>query len=219
MKTIYLGLCLVLLLLTGLQLSSATAQTTKGGDPQAKALLDKLSQKYKAYKTLKLNFLLSISHPDRKINEKQSGKVCIKSNKYRISTNELERISDGKSVWTYFIKDEEVQVNNVDPKSGEISPADFFSFYNRDFDCYISSETATAYEIDLTPVNKQVSYFKVRIMADKKNNTITKATVFEKNGMRYTYNFSNLQPNTDIEDAQFYFNKSKYPNVEIIDLR
>lgn len=220
MKATYLWLyltCMTLILCP--RTGFAYAQTPKNGDPQAKALLDKVSQKFKAYKTLKLNFVLNVSHPDRKVNEKQSGKVCIKANKYRISTDDLERISDGKSVWTYFIQDEEVQVNNVDSKSGELSPADFFSFYNHDFDYYINSDNANICEIDLTPTNKQVSYFKVRLSVDKKNNMITKATVFEKNGMRYTYSFSNMLPNQAIEDTQFYFNKSQYPNVEVIDLR
>ena len=102
-------------------------------DPKAKALLDKVSQKFKASKTLKADFTLQTIVPDQKNAQKQAGKIYIKGNKYKITTTEIERFSDGKTVWTLFKTEDEVQVNNVSPTGGELTPAQFFTMYQKGF--------------------------------------------------------------------------------------
>ena len=42
---------------------------------------------------------------------------------------------------------------------------------------------------------------------------------FEKNGNRYTYSVNDFKVNTSIPDSEFNFDKSKYPKVEVVDLR
>jgi len=45
------------------------------------------------------------------------------------------------------------------------------------------------------------------------------AKVFDKNGNIYTYSIVKFTPNAAVTDDLFSFNKSKYPGVEIVDLR
>lgn len=188
-------------------------------DPKAKALLDKVSQKFKASKTLKADFTLQTIVPDQKNAQKQAGKIYIKGNKYKITTTEIERFSDGKTVWTLFKTEDEVQVNNVSPTGGELTPAQFFTMYQKGFTYSIHSNNDKAMEIDLVPTDKNSSYFKVRLNINKLNNQISAGTVFEKSGVRLSYTLQNQQANTPMEDAFFGFNPAKYPNVEVIDLR
>jgi hypothetical protein len=41
----------------------------------------------------------------------------------------------------------------------------------------------------------------------------------EKSGNKYTYTVGSLNGNANVTDAQFVFNKAKYPGVEVVDLR
>lgn len=214
---------LVLATLCFLFFATATAilqaKPTKKGDPKAKALLDKVSQKYKSYKTLKADFVLTTNIADQKNADKQSGIVLIKGSKYKFSTPNLERISDGKTIWTFLKNNDEVQVNHVNTKNGELTPAQFFTLYQKGFDYTVNNDNAKAMEIDLVPTDKNVSYFKVRLNINKQTSMISSATIFEKSGTRITYAMQNIQPNTALDEAIFTFNKAKYPDVEVIDLR
>lgn len=193
------------------------AHSPRKSDPDAKVYLDKLSAKYKAMKTIKADFKLAISQADQKKPEVQTGKLYVKGTKYKIVAKDLERVSDGKSVWTHFVSQQEVQVTKLDAK--ELSPAQFFGIYAKDFTYYVSDEKANSIEIDLTPIDKKASYYKVRLTIDKTTNALLKGILFDKSGLRYAYELQNLQANTSILDSFFVFDAAKYPEAELIDLR
>lgn len=187
-------------------------------DPEAKKILDKVSQKYKSFSSVEGDFILSITSD--KATETQNGKVYIKGDKYKFAAKELERISDGKTVWTHLKPQKEVQVNAVD--KNEISPNQLFTLYTKGYEYLLNTEVkrgANQVVIDLIPTDKNNSYFKVRLFIDKTTNMITKATLFDKAGMRYTYELKNIKTNTLKDNALFAFNAAKYPDVEVIDLR
>ena len=187
-------------------------------DPEAKKILDKVSQKYKSFSSVEGDFILSITSD--KTTETQNGKVYIKGDKYKFSAKELERISDGKTVWTHLKPQKEVQVNAVD--KNEISPNQLFTLYTKGYNYILNTEVkrgANQAVIDLSPTDKKSTYFKIRLFIDKTTNMITKATLFEKAGMRYTYELKNIKTNTLKDNALFAFNAAKYPDVEVIDLR
>ena len=60
---------------------------------------------------------------------------------------------------------------------------------------------------------------KVRLAIDKAAKTIQSATVFDKNGNRYTYEIKKFTPNVELNDAFFAFDTKKYPGIEVVDLR
>ena len=73
--------------------------------------------------------------------------------------------------------------------------------------------------IELTPTDKSKNFFKVLVDVDKKNQTLARMRVFEKNGNRYTYEITNFKPNGAVTDDLFTFDAKKYPGVEVVDLR
>lgn len=187
-------------------------------DPEAKKILDKVSQKYKSLASVEGDFVLTITGD--KTTDTQNGKVYIKGDKYKFTAQELERISDGKTVWTHLKPQKEVQVNAVD--KNEISPNQLFTLYTKGYTYSLNTEvkrTANQMVVDLSPTDKKSNYFKVRLFIDKTTNMIAKATLFEKSGMRYTYELKNIKTNTLKNNSLFAFNAAKYPGVEVIDLR
>ncbi|HEX2533889.1 MAG TPA: outer-membrane lipoprotein carrier protein LolA, partial [Chitinophagaceae bacterium] len=77
----------------------------------------------------------------------------------------------------------------------------------------------TLQEIELTPVDKTRPFHKVYVWVDKATQTIYSARFLEKTGGRYSYTINNLKGNAAVTDAQFVFDKKKYPGVEVVDLR
>jgi outer membrane lipoprotein carrier protein len=207
--------------------TTALAQPKPGmgnSDPEAKKVLDAVSAKFKTYKAVQAKFSLSIENSAGKMMGNKSGTVYMKGSKYRISVTGQEIFCDGSNVSTYDKSANEVTITKVDPSANTITPQKLFTnFYDKDFLYKLNGEKVVKgkniQEIELTPIDKAKTFFKVLLYIDKATKTLTGAKLFEKAGNRYNYTVSNLNGNAAITDAQFVFDAKKYPGAEVVDLR
>jgi outer membrane lipoprotein-sorting protein len=72
--------------------------------------------------------------------------------------------------------------------------------------------------IDLTPL-KASPLYKVRLAIDKNKKQILRITIYEKDGMQYTYAVTKFQTNQTLEDKKFEFDTTAHPDVEVVDMR
>lgn len=221
---------LLLAILAGGVVMSGMAQskTSPNGlgknDPKAKAILDGVSKKFSQLKSVVANFVLKIEGANNSVTDSKKGTVYLKGAKYKVNLDGQEIISDNKTSWTYAKDANEVTINNVDPSSSSLSPAKLFTnFYDKDYLYRLDGETTekgkVLQNIEMTPTDKSKNVFKVIVSIDKKNQSISKMKVFEKNGNHYTYEITSFTPNTNVSDATFSFDPKKYPGVEVVDLR
>jgi chaperone LolA len=200
----------------------ASAQTKN--DPDAKKILDAVSAKFRTYKSPQATFTYTVENAQGKALSTQKGTVTMKGSKYRVTIPGMEIFSDGKTNWNYDKNANEVTVKDVDAASGELTPQKLFTnFYDRDFLYKLNGEKKvagkTVQEIELTPTNKNRPFHKVYLLVDKATKTLYSARILEKNGNRYSYTITSFKPTVAVTDAQFVFNKAKYPGVEVVDLR
>jgi len=203
----------------------SNAQVPKGmgkSDTDAKKILDQVSAKFKAYKSVQAQFVLKIENGTGKSLGNKSGNVFMKGTKYRISASGQEIFSDGSNIWTYEKAANEVTINKIDPTANSITPQKLFTnFYDKDFlyklNGVVKEGGKNLQEIELTPIDKSKPFFKVLVYVDK--STIYTTKVFEKTGNRYTYSINNMKTNGTITDDTFVFDAKKYPGVEVVDLR
>jgi outer membrane lipoprotein-sorting protein len=205
-------------------------------DAEAKAILNQVSIKYRAYNVVKSDFTFVIDNPQAQETATQEGTIIVqsKTNKYKLSLYsqdpttktqvDQEIITDGKNQWTYTKKDKEVQLNKVD-NSGDQSfnPAQMFTMYEKGYKyIYTGSETlkGRVYQIiDLTPEDIDKSFFKIRLMIDKVKKQIYSALIFDKSGNKYDYTIRTFTPNVQVPESTFTFDKKTHPGVEVVDLR
>ena len=216
----------VIFLLTLLSGLTAMAQPDGMGknDADAKKILDAVSAKFKTYKTVTAKFNLKIENASGKVEGSKTGTINMKGNKYRVSVTGQEIFFDGSNIWTYDKSSNEVEITKFDASANTITPQKLFTnFYDKDFlyklNGEIKSGGKTFQEIELTPIDKSKTFFKVLLNIDKASQTIINTKVFEKNGNKYTYSVSSMKPNSPIPDDVFVFNEKNYPKVEVVDLR
>ncbi|MGZ3873280.1 MAG: LolA family protein [Mucilaginibacter sp.] len=218
-------------IITTLSISHSFAQK----DADAKAILNKVSAKYRMYDAVKTDFIFTLDNPQAGIKETQSGTLIARSkqNKFKVSIYgpgaaskniaQQEIISDGKTQWTYLKKDNEVQVNNADNSGEGLNPAKIFTIYEHGYKYLYAGEKkigkATYQEIDLTPEDDKKSFFKVRLEIDKLKMQLYSALIFDKNGNRYTYTVKNFTPGIKVADNIFSFDPRAHKGVEVVDLR
>ncbi len=198
----------------------ATAQTS---DQAAVKLLKSVSQKYSGYKTMQMDVTLTIENLESKSKDTKSGKVYGKGNKFRAEMGNQIIMSDGKTLWTYLKDVNEVQINNFEQGQGIMSPNDIFKIAEKDYLVYMGEKVTEGGKslqiIELTPKNKSLSFSKIKMYVDPTDNSVKKGVVYDKNAIHYTYTISNFKSNVELSDSTFTFDKSKYPGVEVIDLR
>jgi chaperone LolA len=219
MKKVYTLLAFVATVLV----AGAQTNPTKN-DPDAKKILDKVSAKFKTFKSPQASFTYQVENAQGKVLSTKKGTVSMKGSKYKVNMSGLEIFSDGKTSWSYDKSANEVTVNGMDAGGSGMTPQKLFTnFYDKDFYYKLNGEKKlggkTVQEIEMTPADKTRPFHKVYIYVDKAATTIYSAKFLEKSGNRYSYTISSMKPNATISDAEFAFDKKKYPGVEVVDLR
>lgn len=196
-------------------------------DPKAKAILDKLSAKTKNYSSMQADFDYQLVNQKSGIDEVQKGWVKIKGDKYKLSIAGQEITSDGKTMWTLLVDDNEVQISDI-PEEGEgddeifSSPSKLFTLYENGFKyVYDGEEKINGVAVDvikLYPMQpKEKNYHTIKLYIDKAKVEMKRVSIMSKDGNIYTYTLNNLKTNEALADAIFTFDVSKANDV--IDLR
>ncbi|HMP94431.1 MAG TPA: outer membrane lipoprotein carrier protein LolA [Phnomibacter sp.] len=193
----------------------------QSNDPAAKALLDKVSSKFKSLKTVQASYKLSVTNRAGKPAGNKVGQIFVKGQKYRITEQSMQIMSDGSKMWKYEPDANEVTISAVDNSGGSITPQKLFTnFYDKDF-LYKLNGPATVNgkkvkEIEITPTDKRKNFYKVYVYVDEGAQMIVSSKIYENSGNIYNYSLSNMKTNLALDDKMFVFDKSKYPGVEEI---
>jgi outer membrane lipoprotein-sorting protein len=192
-------------------------------DAKAEAILEKLSKKYELIKAYKAEFICELENPQAKVKDKFSGEINVKGAKFTITSGNQHIINNGTTVWTYLKEENEVNISDYTPDEDEITPTKIYSIYKSGFKYLLNEEekikNVVFDVIELVPENKNKPYFKIKIWVNRKEQTIARWRIFEKNGNRFLYTVQNFQANAKLEDEIFTFDKAKYKGVEVVDLR
>ncbi len=197
--------------------------TRKYQDTESVAILQELKKKLASYSTISIDFTFR-SEKNEKLIDEIKGSTLIKGDKYILKTNQQQIYCDGTNLWNYLPEQKEVTVSLYDKEddSQMMNPLTMIQSYEKlyksDFIRETIEKSILIQVIDLTPV-KPSSYYKVRLILDKNKKQIIRFTVYEKDGMQYTYVVNKFEVNQNLSDNQFIFDFSKYPGVEVIDIR
>jgi len=200
---------------------STYAQT----DAKAKAVLDGVTKKVTALKSLKANFTLNLTGgKGGKVTDQKKGSISLKGQKYHVLLNGQEIICDNKTVWTYNKESKEVNISNFNPDEQTISPAKLFTnFYDKEYKYSYKGERKQQGKncdiIELSPLDAKKKFSKIELMVDKSSSIIVGGNIWEKNGNQYQYTVSNFTADPQIADSYFTWEKKDHPGVEEVDLR
>lgn len=201
--------------LLGAQLAQAQ------GDQRASAILDQMSTKYKNMKTFSANFTYGPDSPSAK---KMSGVVVVKGAKFKLNMVGQEIYNNGKEIYTYVKETNEVNIMEYDASAdSDFSPTKIYSIYKKGYKYLFKQEMKVGNQIfevvELSPTTKTSNVTKIQITVDKKDKSIKSWRIWDKKGKSTLFRVDKFVPNFPATDALFTFDKSKYPGVEVVDLR
>jgi outer membrane lipoprotein-sorting protein len=196
----------------------------KAQDKKAEAILDAMSAKYKALKTFNANFTYGVEGANMKLTSVFTGNVTVKGNKFKLKTAGQEIFNNGKDIYTYVKETNEVNISDFNPNDdSDFSPTKIYSIYKKGYKYIFKEEKkegAASYEIvELSPTSGKSNVAKIQISVNKNDKSIKTWKVWDKSGKKTVFRIDKFVPNVPATDALFTFDKSKYPGVEVVDLR
>ncbi len=223
-KKVILSFSLILFASAMLIGQTQKTETYQAVDPKAKNILDQVSAKTKAYKTIEAEFAIILENKQEKINDSKKGKIYIKGNKYKVDLAVSTIFNDGKTQWTYMKDPNEVNITTPDPNDdNSLNPAKMFTIYEKGYKVRFINEkfekNRSLYEIDLYPIDLKKEFSRITLKIDKDKMQIFSMKRFGKDGTDYYIEVLKMDTNKDMDDTMFTFDKTKYPKVEINDMR
>jgi outer membrane lipoprotein carrier protein len=188
-------------------------------DKKATKILDGISEKTKASKTIRIDFAYTMFNKKDNINDKFSGVLLSKGDKYRLTVAGQEVFCDGKTIWTYLKEAKEVNISSSGDGEEGFTPTKLLSDYAKDYKAKFIKELGNNQLIELTPVAKGKSFTKIGLTIDKTRQQVTQFQIFDRGGSVFTYIVNKWITDQPIDDKQFIFNKASYPGVGINDMR
>ena len=152
----------------------------------------------------------------------ETGFLLLKGEKFYLNNGNVQSWYDGKTQWSYVADTEEVNISHptLEELQG-INPYLILMRYKTDFNyAYKGSQTRNGvkgHEIVLTPKHSEQSEV-IRVFISKTYHPL--AMKMEQNGQTLNeINVTSYKTDQKLEDGMFRFNKSLFPNAEIIDMR
>lgn len=186
------------------------AQNDREAERRVKAVVSELKQS-----VYEGRFTLLYYNAQSETTDKQSGDLTIKGNKFRMTLGANETKFDGKTQWVFVSEFNEVSVTEPTKEElREINPLAMIEYY-------VAKDKISQGEdgaINFYPTDpKSSEYFRIELRLNKAN-LPTRLVIHQKNGDKITLVWDSLNK-AKVDDAYFYFDVAKYPNVEVNDLR
>ena len=195
-------------------------------DEKAGRILEEMSQKYQSMPSYRANFSYRMVNKMEDIDEKFSGDIIVSGDKFRLKLTEQEIYNDGTTIWTYLVDANEVNVDEYIPDEGDITPSNIYNTYKKGYkyrfleETVIGGKSVNVIELQpLKPDDPDMIFFRVLLNIDKEDKLIKSWEMQDRAGSVYTYTINGFDSNYKTDDSMFVYESSKYPNVEVIDLR
>ncbi|MCH5227852.1 MAG: outer-membrane lipoprotein carrier protein LolA [Muribaculaceae bacterium] len=156
-------------------------------------------------------------------NSGYSGKGVIKTqgNKYKVTLPDVEVWYNGKDMFTYNKRAAETTLVTPTPEEiAETNPLVYVANARKNYNVSFSTvKKQGKYVLELTPKVKGEEVKRVTLTLNNSTFSPEKIVVEPKRGNPITMEISSFKTGTNSSVSEFEYPKSKYPNVEIVDLR
>ena len=179
-------------------------------------IIDDIVTKISGYKNISIDFDLLYENISLDIKTNKKGKLILENDKFSIDLDEQIIINNGDIQWTYLKDINEVQITKNEITAGLSNLSDLFKISKNDYKILFLEDEINFYMIELIPKTIK-SFIKIQIKFQKQYKEISEIKVFDKEGGKFIYTINKLKYNK--ETNSFDFDTSKFPGIEIIDLR
>jgi outer membrane lipoprotein-sorting protein len=214
-------LAALILAITSVQAQKKAPTYTTSSDAESIAILKKVHQKYTAYSSMQMDIKLTITNG--KETDVQTAKLTVQGDKFRMTSQTQDMVSDGKTLWNHQKLAKECYVSEADEEEMGMfgSPDKMLKMYEKDFIsaliATVPESGKTVYKIEFKPKSKNSDFTKVRITIDKATSGVKDIKIFDRSNTHYTIEMSNVKTNIAVQANTFKMDTKTLPKgTEVI---
>lgn len=208
-----------MLLAAGLFSASLIAQSHQ----EAKQLLEKAADELKSHPQVYLEFDYNFENNrvDPPVVQKESGKIAVKGDDYRLEIMGMEQLRKGSKLYTILHDDEEVQVTEYDEEENSgLTPTSILESFRSGYSYKLGgSEQIDGKTIRYVILKPRASeeIDKIMVGIEAKSYQLHSLKQWGTNGTVTTFTITNYDAGKELPSGYFQFDKSKYPGYYIAD--
>ena len=207
MKTKNIIACLVLLFATQV----VTAQNN------AETLIRLMVNQVKSHKNVEMTFNYQISPDGKNFGDSEKGHAWLEGEAYKIEMADQQTISDGKTIWSYLIDDEEVMVSNTSD-GVDNTPLKLLTSLDESYVATLTGiDSQGIATIELA--NPKGQYKRVTLKINTKKTELKSADIYMEDGSKVVVNVEEMKFDQQLDSNFFTFDTKKHPKVDVIDMR
>ena len=182
----------------------------------AEALIRLMVNQMKSHQNVELTYKYQIE-ADGKTSEVQQGKGWLQGEAYKVEMVEQHIISDGKTIWTYLVDDNEVMISNA-TEGVDNTPLKLLTSLDKNYAATLTGidEKGVA-TIELA--NPKGQYRRVTLRANANKMQISGLDVYMEDGTKLIVTINEMKFDQELGDKFFTFDTKKHPKVDVIDMR
>ena len=207
MKTKNIIACLFLLFVT----QAVTAQNN------AEALIRVLVNQVKSHQNMEMKFSYQISPDEKTLIDALKGKAWLQGEAYKIELAEQQTISDGKTIWSYLVDDEEVLVSNA-TEGTDNTPLKLLTSLDKSYAATLTNIDAQGNAV-IELANPKGQYKRITLKINTKKTELKTVDIYMEDGSKVMITIEEMKFDQQLDDNFFTFDAKKHPNVDVIDMR
>ncbi|RLD28367.1 MAG: outer membrane lipoprotein carrier protein LolA [Bacteroidetes bacterium] len=187
---------------------------------EAKSLLDDVSAKVKSYENISIDFKYVLNNSEENISQETRGDVVMQDEKYVLNILGINRIYDGKTLYSISPEDEEVTISseNIEDEN-TITPSKMLSFYengyNYNMDIIQNVNGRKIQYVKLIPIDSNSEIKHVLLGIDIITKHIYNLIEIGSNDTKTTLTVNSFKTNEPLSKTLFTFDESKYKDYYI----
>jgi chaperone LolA len=186
-------------------------------------IVEEIQERYENLENLSAEFKQIESFQLTGSKNETTGKIYVKNGiQYRLETEDRVIVTDGLTVWTYSIFNNQVLIDRVKKDDASVLPRDLLFRYPREY--YASLLTTEDYNdeehyvLKLDPKEETHGYIKtMKLWVNSDTYLISKIEYMDFNDNSSSFAIEKIDITTDLKESLFKFKAPE--GVEIVDLR
>lgn len=183
----------------------------------AEAFIRLIINQLKSHKNIEMTFNYQISPDGKNMGETEKGHAWLQGEAYKVEMTDQQTISNGTTIWTYFVDAEEVMVSNAS-EGADNTPLKVLTSLDENYVASLTGIDANGIAtVELA--NPAGQYKRVTLKINTKKVELKGADVYFEDGNKFVITVEEMKYDQELDDKFFTFDTKKHPNVDVIDMR
>ena len=186
----------------------------QGDADKAKAILDKMSAKYKEMPGFQISFVQRVIS-ESEVVDRFSGSADVSKGQFIVKFRDQHIYCNGTIIWTYLVESQELTIANFEPEESFINPSNIYDIYKEGFDYEYKREDNVngqlVHVVELISTDEDSDFTNVTMYIGQEDSYLKGWDLIDYDGIKTAFEVSAFTPDKAFNNKHFVFDYAKNP--------